>query len=523
MAIGPRWVIVSFILLVAAGVVLHLRAGYGLPLGFGDEVVFYYPALALLEQGSLKTAHLNDLRPLHWMPPGFMIVLAGWLKVVGLGLIKARWLAFVLGAVVLAQLITLTKKLGLGWTALALLGCLYLSRHWVVLSNACRMEGLLLVFCLGAVCAIVARRYVLAFSLLLTAGLIHPNTLYFLMALPAMLLIKEGGFSLFNSLNNSENNYVKYILKKIAWWEWLAFLVALVLISAYALFIAPQWAAFVHDWSFQLSGRERGGTLLLLLRPDVGVFLVVWGALYVYAWRMHHRDNMLLLALAITLWVMRTLGQGMAYGIYNVMAVTLTASVLLEEIWCYLRYKNWPQNRIQIAQILGTCCIAGLLVAAKVLSLPGIDSTYTWQQMQLLPKDYLLPTDVARVDSALNTAILADAAVQLRLAGSGPYKVYTIPEGEGIELGGGRGGNGLYMHVLPCFGRALPDYYLTHLSKQVSDTGGFFYATNHELERSLGGGKIDPQSGQLIYRSQAGTWVLWRATGTYPEFIHWGD
>jgi 4-amino-4-deoxy-L-arabinose transferase-like glycosyltransferase len=61
----------------------------------GDEPGFIDPAATLATSGRLATSLYRDMLPgmtdhIYWQPPFYFIALAGWFRLVGVGLVQAR-------------------------------------------------------------------------------------------------------------------------------------------------------------------------------------------------------------------------------------------------------------------------------------------------------------------------------------------------------------------------------------------------------------------------------------------------
>ncbi len=473
---------------LAGGAWLHLRAGLSLPYPCGDEVVFYYPAQALGLHGSLASDHLYPGRTLHWMPPGYMATLALWLRGVGEGLAQARWLSFVLGACALLGLTRLWLRLGLQVQGLMLLAVAFCSRHWVVMGNFVRMEALLLCLLLLALHQLWQGRTLAGAALALLGLTVHPNAIYMVLALPGLAALAPR-----RSYRGRANLAVG--------------LLALLVVGGYGFYVLAHWADFWHDWSYQLSSRSAEGLRVLLWRPDQAVFATALAGLAYWAWRTGRRAIGFALVAAVVFWAMRVLGQGWAYGIYNVVALTLVLGCLLAwaqaEVWPRLLARRPALHPwATAAAALG---LMGLLIIGKIYNLPLYGrEPYFWMGMVIQPpeKPYLTDADRQAVLKHLYKTLPAGRR----------HKLYCVPEGEGMWLQ--PADTGRILHVLPIFGHNLPTYFLIHRSAYAD----FYHEAIEETWAMLPPGQPRPAP----FYTRQGTeqwWLVPVQQGRLPAYI----
>lgn len=440
---------------------LHVWAGKTLPEPVGDEVAFYYPALEFCKTQTLATKHLTNGRPLHWMPPGYPTTLGAWFCLVGPGYASARWLSFAFAVCAFGISISLFRVLKLAPVAFVLLAFAFCSRHAVIMGNFVRMEALLLTLLLLAAHLLWKGRRVAALALVLLSLLIHPNGLYWLLAFPflAWLAAKRTQAS-----------------PKPVQWETYLLIATTAALTGYGIYVLTVWPDFWHDWQHQFKTRNIWlGLQLLLFRPDQLAFGVLSLATVVMVERLKptlavqttsnqpgysalQADYRYLLGVAFVFWLMRILGQGWAYGIFNIVAVTLVAGVFLTLLPALhpLFQKRWA-----VTLVSATCILA--LVMGKVYSIPFVPNHYEWMLMrpeQSLPGTG--PSSSAYLTDADRKAV-TNRLTQLRNRLGRVPKVYTVPEGDGIHLFGTPAGEQIAWHVLSIFGNgALPEYILVH-------------------------------------------------------------
>ena len=428
------------------GLLLHLWVGYTLPLPVGDEVVFYYPALAFGRTLHFDSMHLNANRALFWMPTGYMVLLGGWLHWVAEGLESARWFSFVVSALAYLMCQAWVRSMRLGWVGFATIAFAFFGRHWVLVGNFVRMEGLLL-FLLATGLVLIMKKQPLAALCFFAIGLsVHPNALYFILAWPVLVFVARGKF--------------QFGIGTV-----LSFGLLLCTAGVYGIYALANWQYFISDWVFQLSTRESEGWKILILRPDQFAFLAgIAGAAWVARGKLGTRGIRIALVAAFTFWVMRVLGQGWSYGVFSIICISLTLAVWLKlarrwaaihkgEILFGLMPEQWlPWRNIAfgVGLLLGTA----VLVLGKAYSLPFYTPTYQWLGMgpENAYKPYFTSNDKEIVLAYLASHLPKDSVVRL----------YILPEGDGMILGERKTDN--WLHVLPVFGSQLPSYMLVHTS-----------------------------------------------------------
>jgi 4-amino-4-deoxy-L-arabinose transferase-like glycosyltransferase len=111
------WSALAFVAVLAGYAVLAGIVAFN-KLPWCDEGWYGAPALNLAKNGSMGTPNFYYVKLpgvidyTYWEMPGFIVVLAGWFKVVGGGLLQARALTCILGAVVLVLWSLILRRLG---------------------------------------------------------------------------------------------------------------------------------------------------------------------------------------------------------------------------------------------------------------------------------------------------------------------------------------------------------------------------------------------------------------------------
>lgn len=252
--------VVSMLLLVSVVLFVRLALGLEFPIPWNDETAFTSQAFEFSRTGSFYVYGLNSERVVMWMPPGFMLLLAGVYKVFGYSFDISRWVSCVLylgGSA--AALLVLRDSLR-GWRrqlGLLLMLLAFLSPYSLAIANVGRMESLYSLIFLLSLLAALKRHYVLGLALVLLGATVHYNAVYFLLPYAVLVAWK----------------IVRRESLVVGSWELLALIIAALGLAAYGLFVLKHIGGFFEDMQFQFAyklgspvmGGRPGWTLLLAL------------------------------------------------------------------------------------------------------------------------------------------------------------------------------------------------------------------------------------------------------------------
>ena len=277
-----------FALAVAAALFVRVFLPFECPVPWNDEADFIGQAYAFAQTGSFFAAGLNPDRIVMWMPPGFMVALAGAYKLFGYSFDLSRWLSclFYLGG--LATLFAILRRTLSGWK-LALAALLLLipavSPYMLASANLARMESFYSLTALLSLYAALRGKPVLGLAIVLASAVIHFNAEYFLLpylALMAWMIVRRQ----------------ELVVAPV---ELLALALAGAILAGYGLFVLHHLSGFIEDMTVQFSRKVAGpafggtagqawvaaswaGALLLLIlwrRFAPAVFLACYGAAYI--------------------------------------------------------------------------------------------------------------------------------------------------------------------------------------------------------------------------------------------------
>ncbi|MFR0689042.1 hypothetical protein ACLUTX_06585 [Enterobacterales bacterium AE_CKDN230030158-1A_HGKHYDSX7] len=273
------------LLVLLAALVVRVGMGFEFPIPWNDEAAFTSQAFEFSRTGSFYVYGLNAERIVMWMPPGYMLLLAGIFKVLGYSFDLARWVSTLLylGSFCVALGILRSLRLD-GWKAgIAVLLTLiaFLSPYTLAMSNVARMEAFYALIFLASLWALLRDRPGLGLALVLLGALVHFNAIYMLP--PYVLLVAW-------KILRREDLLIRPL-------ELLMLVLAAVSLLAYGLFAVKHIGAFADDMRFQFaykmgspvmdgpSGWMKVGSLFLLalvqlvVRRDLGkdVMLTLYG------------------------------------------------------------------------------------------------------------------------------------------------------------------------------------------------------------------------------------------------------
>ncbi len=237
---GGIAVIVLAILLAA-----HANALF-YPLPNEDDARFFYPAWALAVRGTLAVPMLNAPDGIFWMPHGFYVWLAFWMRLFGPTMEVARAVCQATTAAAAAVLVTAFARLCRSRTFALLCGVLLVSPGVVFTANVVRMESLVfLLLALGLLLHTYELRLAAAAMLFLSVT-VHP-------ALGLGALLYAGAVVGAGKLRNE------------GMFSWIVIAAAVCAVLAEASYVAGHFALFHRHMAYQALRKGRHGTLRLLL------------------------------------------------------------------------------------------------------------------------------------------------------------------------------------------------------------------------------------------------------------------
>ena len=256
-------------LVVAAVLFIRIGLSFEFPIPWNDETAFTSQAFEFSRTGSFYVYGLNSERVVMWMPPGYMLLLAGVYKVFGYSFEISRWVSTLLYLGCFGVGLTIIRSTLTGWRqslALVLMLLAFLSPYSLAIANIARMEGLYTLIFLLSLLAALRGKYALGLALVLLGATVHYNAVYFL--LPYGVLV---WWKIFRRETLS-----------IGPGELLALVIAALALAGYGLFVIKHIDGFWQDMQFQfayklgspvMGGRE-GWTLLGLLLLIPGLQLI---------------------------------------------------------------------------------------------------------------------------------------------------------------------------------------------------------------------------------------------------------
>lgn len=268
--LSDRAASIAFLFIVALSLVmLRLTFGFEYPIPWNDETAFISQAFELFKNNTLYVWGMNQDSTVMWMPPGYMLTLAGVYKLFGYSFEISRWLSttlyffsyWVSWHIVRSQTTGKTQLL-----SLLILTAAFLSPNAIPSANVARMEALYAFIFLLSLVAALRERFLICLSLIVLAATIHFNAVYFLLPISA--------YFAWQALTRKQTIIAPnefFVLALAAW-----------IMLSYLAYSVKNIDAFVRDMRFQfayklgspvMSGND--GWLLLLFAMSVPLLDII--------------------------------------------------------------------------------------------------------------------------------------------------------------------------------------------------------------------------------------------------------
>lgn len=381
-------------------VVLFIRVGLGFefPIPWNDETAFIAQAFELSRTGSFFVYGLNSERVVMWMPPGYMVLLAGVYNLFGYSFEITRWVSALLFLGCFGVGLAIIRWTLTGWRqllALALILVAFLSPYSLAIANIARMEGLYTLIFLLSLLASLRGKYALGLALVLLGATVHYNAVYFLLPYGVLVLWK----------------ILRRETLSIGPGELLALVVAALALAAYGLFVIKNIHGFWQDMQFQFAyklgspvmGGAEGWTLLGL------VLLIPFFQLMVH----RRMGTEALLSLYGVAFIAMTLnGHNMWYsfgynfGFWLLLLGVLLSTALLSKVW------------LRVSFALIACGLFYQLALYASSGNPQIDELKP--RLSMLSRDFLLASEIDKV-RAFIAGLPPETTVSFGYSGVEPY------------------------------------------------------------------------------------------------------
>ena len=311
----------------ALGWFVHSRArlGFHSPTPWPDEASFLWQAIAFAEHGSLAAPEIHPERPVHWMPPGYMVLSGLIFKLTGFSFGLARWLStlYLWGA--FACLLGVTRSFAARFGHLALIAVFAQSPIFLFAANVARMEALLLLMVAAGTLLMHRGRHYAGLSIFFLSPLVHPNGLFFAASgIACAAWVRSRG-----------------ALPRFGRWDLLV--IGLVGISwlGYAAYVALSWDAFVADIGVQLTWKRfesQGATGMLgrLSKPLMLVWVTSLAAALAFAAKRRLAVLAPLCATAVASLALSVVMVGWMYEVYPAFGLMIAAVIVLEALAAFI-------------------------------------------------------------------------------------------------------------------------------------------------------------------------------------------
>ena len=310
---------------VVLAVALFVYIGAGLVAAVhDDEPLFADPAHSAVSGFGFRAPVLSGLLPgaetrLMWQPPGYLLGLAGWFRLVGFGLVEGRLFSAIGTAVAVATVYATARRLASRrWVAVLAASVVAASPWTVQAATTIRPDAWCAAFFAGALAALISwwktgSRRTAAVVVVAASGalLIHPIgaiatiTVVLCLALSRRLLLAIS----------------------------FAVAVAATVSLIWALYVTPYWSLFASQMIAQ-SSRKSGHTFGLLegsARPWGYVLVLLILGIAAWRWRRGGRARLVLAAAAVAALAGLAGGEDQ-YPLYLIVAVGPLLAIASERL-----------------------------------------------------------------------------------------------------------------------------------------------------------------------------------------------
>ncbi len=416
------WVILVSLVMVAY-VLLHCMADSKLPLPWVDESHFLWQAVAFSEHGNLHAPELNVERTIHWMPPGYFVVVGSVFEFTGVSLGVARGVSLLAMMMAAVVVFTMVRRFGVRLLGLIIGAGFFLSVPSIKAGNVARMDSLLWLMVVSGFGLILKQRQMLGLSLMALSVLVHPNGVYFLGFALALCLFENIRDGKWRRLDAFDITVIG--ITSVAW-------------VGYLVYVSGHWSDFQSDMAFQLARKSSYDLSRLITFNNIGELIVATAA-GVYCWRKSLPVGKLFF-LAIPAWLVYVIGIEMWYKFMYGMGYFLLAVICLVVLEHYFTEKS-----IRIFQRLRPVALA----VSAVLVLFG---ALYWHQRQIPGMEYMTMDDLADVGGQLDSLAVSHPGSVIEFFPT-PDAFYFMEQRErGLQFSN------------PKFSTRRPDYFLVRES-----------------------------------------------------------
>lgn len=262
----PKAIFWLFLLCMFVTIVVIAKANaMTFPFPNEDDGSFFLPAWNLAVHGNLRPEVLNAPNGIYWMPHGFYVWVAFFLKLFGSTIEVARTVSQISTAVAAVLLTIAMEQISRSRLFALLCGLLLVSPPVIYTANSTRMESAILLLFALAILLHENRRYLLATAILLTSLLVHPALMVCLVlyAPAAAWLIHTAGPIRLGGRS------------RLSHWLSLAIVVlVLASLAAEAVLVLRHIELFREQMGFQVH-RKAARTLWTILTDRRGILLCV--------------------------------------------------------------------------------------------------------------------------------------------------------------------------------------------------------------------------------------------------------
>lgn len=239
---------ILFILSLAAVLIIQRTVfGFEYPIPWNDEVAFIAQAFSLSTENTLYVWGLNQEQVVMWMPPGYMIMLAGFYKLFGYSFELTRWISSVLYFICILTILYIVRNelknnIILYSIVLLLMLVAFLSPYSLAIANVARMESFYFLLFTLSLLFFTKNLPGLAIAIVIVSATVHYNAVYFLFPVGVFILW---------TIATRKNTVINPL-------ELLALCISATIIAVYLLFIANNIQSFLQGMQFQFDWKKIG-------------------------------------------------------------------------------------------------------------------------------------------------------------------------------------------------------------------------------------------------------------------------
>lgn len=439
---------------------VHREAGLTLPTPWNDEAWHAWEGHAVAETGGVLSPEINPDRPTIFKGHGYSYFLGLVFKLFGFSLETARWSSWACTVAILIGFLVLYGRMPMPWLSYPIVGAYFLGSSYVVAGNIVREDALTIALAVAAYVLLQREQVFKAACIASLAVLVHPNGLYFLLPLLAVLVYEW----VTRGVRLKQSDVVLAIVCGAC-------------VAASACLVISNWTHFMSDFFGAGLGvqsqRDPAGSIA---SPGSIVAYLWFGILFAAAYFLDRRW-MIPLTFGLCCLAPPILNQEMWYAVYRVTAF-MTLIVVTVQMVALLGRRVLPATWSVAPGVAGIACALPLLVfSLKHGFIEGprgypADMTWGWgMRMEEAGVPYLEQGDVDAVAGLLRLELASVAEPVAEFHNLGADSLFFKAALQGIQVRHRvyteHGGHVIVFHV----SRYQPSWFQSQLLEAMTSRG----------------------------------------------------